>query len=33
MRKGERIGKVEGKCNVEKMREVLLILVGKRTRA
>ena len=33
MRKGDRIGQGEGKCNVEKMREVLLILVGKRKRA
>jgi len=33
MRKGDRVRQGEGKYNVEKMREMLLILVGKRTRA
>jgi hypothetical protein len=28
---GDRIGEGEGKCNVEKIREVLLILARKRT--
>lgn len=33
MRKGDRTGQGKGKCNVEKMREMLLIVFGKRTRA